>query len=142
MPAVRAIGLLEKAGLVPQRRHIVSTKPKDTVVSAQPPARSTLARKATVVLMISNGPALAVVPSLIGQPEPQGVSSLTALGLKANVFRVASGQAQGTVVAQNPSSGTKARKGAQVRLNVATGPPPAFSRPRRRLLPPRRNRRR
>jgi len=124
MPIGKAVSALAKAGLVPQPRPVASTKPKGTVVSEQPSAQSKLARGAKVILGISNGPPLAVVPSAVGQPEQTAIASLTALGLKANVVQVPSAQAKGTVVAQYPRSGTKVRKSSRVRLNVASGAKP------------------
>jgi beta-lactam-binding protein with PASTA domain len=88
---------------------------------SKPPAHPKLARAAKVDVLVSNGPPLALVPSLIGQPEQAAVASLGALGLKANVVQVPSTQKSGTVIAQNPKSGTKAPEDSSVRLNVATG---------------------
>jgi beta-lactam-binding protein with PASTA domain len=121
MTAAKAATTLQKAGFVPVRRLTASPKPKGIVVGEQPPARTKLVRAAKVNVLVSNGPPLAVVPSLIGQPEQAAVASLGALGLKAHVVQVPSTQKSGIVVAESPKSGTKAPKDSSVRLNVAIG---------------------
>jgi beta-lactam-binding protein with PASTA domain len=121
MPAPKAVAALAKAGFVPVRRLTASPKPKGTVVGEQPPALTKLARGATIGVLISGGPPLAVVPSLVSQTEQAATSSLSALGLKANVVQVSSTQQAGMVVAQNPKPGTKVPSSSSVRLNVSSG---------------------
>jgi beta-lactam-binding protein with PASTA domain len=123
MPVAKAAALLATVGLVPQARTTASSKQKGTVVSGQPPPHTRVARGGKVLLLISNGPALVVVPSLVGQQELSAVSALGTLGLNAHPVQVPGRAQAGTVLAQNPRSGTKVHKGAQVRLNVSKGPP-------------------
>ena len=135
MPAAKAAAALTKAGFVPVQQLTTSPKPKGTVVDEKPPASTRLRRGARITLLVSNGRPLAVVPSLIGQTQPAAESSLNALGLKATIVHVASGQKAGTVIAQNPASGTKAPKGSSVRLNVSRGGPTSGTSQRGKPVP-------
>jgi beta-lactam-binding protein with PASTA domain len=61
------------------------------------------------------------VANLRGLSEAAAASKLTALGLKANVFRVPASQAAGTVIAQAPAPDARVQKGTAVRINVSKG---------------------
>jgi beta-lactam-binding protein with PASTA domain len=129
LPVTKAVVLIQKPGFVAQKTLVASKKPNGTVVSQQPAPRSKLARGGAVLLAVSRGPGLAVLPSLVGQTEQAAIAALTSLGLEANAVRVPSPQTTGTVVAQNPKAGEKVLKGSKVRLNIASGAPTATATP-------------
>lgn len=92
-------------------------------VIAQKPGAGTQAEKGSVVaLTVSKGPSSVAVPNLISLTVGDAVAQLTQLGLQSNVVNVPSSQSAGTVVAQNPGSGTEVDRGSTVRLNVSKGP--------------------
>jgi beta-lactam-binding protein with PASTA domain len=66
-------------------------------------------------------PAEVAVPSLSGSLQP-ATQQLTRAGLRVSVAYVPSTQPIGTVVAQSPESGAKAKTGSQVTVNVSWGP--------------------
>jgi serine/threonine-protein kinase len=61
------------------------------------------------------------VPNTVSLTEAEAVADLTKAGLKADVVQVPSNARVGTVVAQNPKSGTSVDPGSTVRLNVSKG---------------------
>jgi beta-lactam-binding protein with PASTA domain len=65
------------------------------------------------------------MPRVVGQSGQQAVATLRALGLSPTTATVRSSQPRGTVVGQNPGSGTKLARGRPVRLTLAAGPPSA-----------------
>jgi len=75
---------------------------------------------ATVQIGVSEGPATAEVPSVVGATEADARTQLTEAGFEVNAVQVFSDQPEGQVVAQNPSSGEE-QKGSTVRINVSKG---------------------
>jgi beta-lactam-binding protein with PASTA domain len=65
--------------------------------------------------------AQASVPDVVGSTLPSSVAQMRAERLLADSYPVASDEGGGTVVAQNPVSGTTVDVGSIVRLNVSTG---------------------
>jgi serine/threonine-protein kinase len=92
------------------------TVPKGRVIS-QDPRDGTLFRGDTVTLVVSKGPVLVAVPSVVGQQLDQARSALEAAGFKVEVRR-ALGGFFGTVRLQDPAGGTKAPKGSTVTLTI------------------------
>jgi eukaryotic-like serine/threonine-protein kinase len=88
----------------------------------QKPAGGTKApRASTVTLGVSKGGAKVTVPNVVGQTEAAAVTAIHAQGLDATVTLVPSAKPRQTVVAQNPTAGTKVDQGSAVRLNVSKG---------------------
>jgi eukaryotic-like serine/threonine-protein kinase len=84
--------------------------------------------------------ALVAVPDVAGTTSSEATATLRAAGFEVNVEPVPSDRPPGTVVAQNPPPGTKAKKGTSVRINVAQPAqettPPATSAPAATTAPP------
>jgi beta-lactam-binding protein with PASTA domain len=99
-----------------------SDKPKDIVLSQSPPSGTKVAKGAKVLLIVSQGQQLVLVPPLQGMSQERAVSALQQAGLKVTIVQVPSTQKLGTVVAQNPPPGEKVKKGAVVQLSVSRGP--------------------
>ncbi len=75
-----------------------------------------------IVLRVSTGQAVGV-PALADLTAEAAQARLAAAGLVAEVTQQASDTvAQGTVISQDPASGTVVRKGSTVRIVVSSGP--------------------
>ncbi len=62
-----------------------------------------------------------LVAGVVGLPLARAVRTLRAIGAEPNVYPVPSSAPRGTVVAQHPRPGTRARAGDPVRVNVSAG---------------------
>ncbi|WP_434619173.1 protein kinase domain-containing protein [Arthrobacter sp. A5] len=95
------------------------------IVLSQDPAAKTQQRGATLVnLVVSKGPTPVPVPNVVGQSKEAAQKALTDLGLTTQVAPDTVFDKQipaGSVVSQNPASGTAA-KGSAVTLTVSKGP--------------------
>ena len=92
------------------------TVPKGSVIS-QSPATGTLFQGDAIVLVVSKGPQMVLVPPVIGKQEGEATSILEALGLKVKIER-AFGGFFGTVRLQSVDPGTNAPKGSTITLTV------------------------
>jgi serine/threonine-protein kinase len=98
-----------------------STVGKGLVVSSNPPQGNNVAANTLVTLYVSTGAAPVAVPNVVGQPETQAQSTLQSKGFQVQVkTNPNSTQPSGTVISQNPSSGTAA-PGSTVTLTVSGG---------------------
>src|SRR5205085_8628743 len=116
-----AARLLATAKLKGQPRVVPSEKPKNTVVDQTPGAGSKVSPGTIVFYSVSKGPQLVAVPSVRGLTVGKASQTLRAAGLVPVPRQVSSPEKVGTVVAQSPLPGAKARPGSRVRINVATG---------------------
>jgi len=86
--------------------------PEDRVVGTDPGAGSEVPWGSTVVLRVSKGPDLVVVPQVVGLSKKEAEQRLREAGLEAHyVLPVGS-----RVVEQSPAPGEKAKRGSGVRL--------------------------
>ena len=92
-----------------------------TVFRQIPPAGSRLDKGSAVQLLNSSGPSTISVPNAVGLTEADGRDRLVAAGLEVTETRVFADAKPGTIVAQSPAAGSKAAKGAAVRVNVSKG---------------------
>jgi beta-lactam-binding protein with PASTA domain len=97
--------------------------PEGDVISVSPPPGEPLQRGRTVTLVVSKGPEGVVVPSLVGLKREEAERQLADTGLTAEVTERETTQPPGTVMAQEPASGTRVNKGTAVRLTVAKARP-------------------
>ena len=115
-----AVSRLEADGFKTDITHANADRPAGEVFEQSPTGGTKADDGSTVRIGVSEGPATAQVPSVVGTKESDARSQLTAAGFEVNSVQVFSDQPEGTVVAQNPSSG-EARKGSAVRINVSKG---------------------
>ena len=115
---------LTNAGFRSEVKRVASTRPKGIVLEQAPVAGVTAVRGTTVKLNVSSGVKPVVVPRLIGQTQGAAVSTLTAVGLEAELRNVPSAQPAGLVVAQNPPAGKEVEKGSSVKVNISSGTGP------------------
>jgi beta-lactam-binding protein with PASTA domain len=131
LPRSEAESLLREAGFEVRPFEVPSGEPKGTVVAQNPPGGSRAAEGDSVRINLSTGragtapaPVQVTVPDMVGLPLRQASRQLREEGFVVRVFYVPSGEREGTIVAQRPSGGATARRGASVRLNVSEGPRP------------------
>jgi serine/threonine-protein kinase len=111
---------LAEAGLPVSVILVFSEAAEGQVTDQDPPAGEQVPEDTTVRLDVSKGTGEVDVPSVVGLPRDEAVSTVEAAGLRTNVVTVPSAEPVGTVVAQNPTGGV-AREGSAVRLNVSSG---------------------
>ena len=90
--------------------------PKGSVIS-QSPATGTVFQGDLVTLVVSKGPQLVAVPSVIGQQLSEARKTLADLGFNVQVDRAFGGYF-GTVRLQSIDAGTRAPKGTTITLTV------------------------
>jgi beta-lactam-binding protein with PASTA domain len=96
--------------------------PAGTVIWQDPPPGTVLQPNSVVQLVLSAGPALVVVPDVVGLNVPEARTILAAAGVRVgSVDSSAAGQEQGVVLATRPSAGIGRPKGAAVALVVSRG---------------------
>ena len=98
--------------------------PSGDVLWQDPPPGTTLPPNATVQLVVSEGPAPATVPDVIGFALPAAEQVVEAAGLKVGRADTVRGGAEesGVVIATRPAPGNGRPRGATVDL-VVSGPP-------------------
>ncbi|MDA0161995.1 PASTA domain-containing protein [Solirubrobacter ginsenosidimutans] len=96
---------------------------KGDVISTSPKAGESLTKGRTVTLTISQGSEGITVPKVVGLQQADAVAQLEQLGLTADVTEQETTQPAGTVMEQDPPSGTSVNKGAAVTLTVAAERP-------------------
>jgi serine/threonine-protein kinase len=99
-------------------------QPKGAIAAQYPAPGARVRRGSDVKLSVSRGPSELKVPSLVGLPLGRARRLLVDEGLQlGDIARVHSDlAARDEVIAQEPASGTEARRGATVHLLVSDGP--------------------
>jgi len=92
------------------------TVPSGTVISQNPISGASVTAGSAVNLMVSSGPALVIVPGVVGQVQSAAEAVLTGAGLTVGTVP------SGTVISQNPISGASVTAGSAVNLVVSSGP--------------------
>jgi eukaryotic-like serine/threonine-protein kinase len=109
----QAQGQLQQAGLVVEVEQVdAPDKPAGEVLDQDPKPGAGVEKDTKIKLKVSKGPALVVVPRVIGAPCQQGKQALEALGLPVTV----QGNDQATVQLQNPTENTQVPPGTGVVL--------------------------
>jgi serine/threonine-protein kinase len=121
LAAADAVKALQERKLSPTLQQRPSQEAPGTVLAQSPKPGARAKRGTNVVLQVAKGKAAVAVPDVVGQSQPQAVSTLQQAGLKTASAQVPSSQPKGTVVAQNPAAGQKASQGSSVRLNISNG---------------------
>jgi len=98
---------------------------RDTVISVDPAPGESMRRGGVVRLVISDGPAPATVPELVGLSEAKARRLVEAQGLAFTVNKKPSDTVpKGDVVSQNLAAGTGVAKKTTVEVTVSQGPAP------------------
>jgi serine/threonine-protein kinase len=105
---------MESVGFKVQRKDVYSDAypTPGTVVSTDPAGPAKVAKGATIVVSVSQGPETTDVPSVIGMNLNQAQNKLE----KAGFVVAAEGRLRGTVRGQDPEAGTKAKRGSVVTI--------------------------
>src|SRR5918996_2887222 len=121
LPEREAVRKLDKAGFrVKSVARFSDEVPAGRAIGTDPSEGTELAREETVTLRVSKGPNLVDVPSVLGLDQAIAESRLRRADLVPNVETEESAAAEGTVITQDPGSGTVPR-GSEVTIVVSTG---------------------
>ena len=116
----RARIVLESSGFVVSVDTAHSQVPRGLILEIVPPADTILALPAGIRVVVSLGPALVPMPSVLGLAQEEAVQLLDSLGLVVSdvqeVFRF--GRDQGIVVEQEPVAEIELERGSEVQLSV------------------------
>ena len=119
---VQAEKLLKDSGLAPKVEKQPSDKVAETHVIHQDPAAGRSAKKdSTVTIVVSSGPDVVVIPTVIGMDVNAAVALVQKAGLVPEIDLRASSVAKGLVSGTDPTQSPVAR-GSKLRLFVSTGP--------------------
>jgi serine/threonine-protein kinase len=111
---------LRDAGFKTSVKQVFSDSvPKGEVISTSPKGGTQATKGRTVTLTVSQGSEGIAVPKVVGLQRAEAESQLQAAGLTADVTEQESTQPPGTVMKQDPPTGTSVDKGAAVKLTVA-----------------------
>jgi eukaryotic-like serine/threonine-protein kinase len=121
LPEREAVKKLRRAGFrVDPKQRASSDFDAGRVIGTQPREGTNLERGQTVTLVVSKGPAVVEVPSVLGLQQDEADSEIEAAGLLPNVETEDSTEAEGTVIAQDPGPGS-APRGSEVTITVSIG---------------------
>ncbi len=100
------------------------TVPAGKVLAQDPPAGTSVALGSAVNLVISSGPALVVVPDVVGQAQTDAEAAIAAAGLSVGTLALNNSDTvpAGNVISQDPPAGTSVAPGRAVNLVVSLGP--------------------
>jgi beta-lactam-binding protein with PASTA domain/predicted Ser/Thr protein kinase len=125
-PEARATKTLEDAGFrVRDKRSPSRSVRKGLVIASQPPADRMIERNSVVTLIVSAGPKLVQVPSVVGTQQDAAEAALRDAGLTPVVERRNSDAPDGQVIAQDPVAGATVKANANVIVTVSKGLPAA-----------------
>jgi serine/threonine-protein kinase len=93
--------------------------PEGDVIKSSPQGGSSLTKGRTVTITVSTGPSGIAVPKVVGLQQAEAEAQIQGAGLQAEVTEQETTQPPGTVMKQDPASGTRVERGATVRLTVA-----------------------
>lgn len=115
--------ILQAQGLRIEVRRVPSSKPADTVLGQSPRPGVTVPRGAVFVTVSKGQPQATgvVVPDVIGEDQSTATSDLQAAGFTVSTLSQTTTDPtqDGTVVAEQPSGGTRAARGSKVTITVA-----------------------
>jgi serine/threonine-protein kinase len=101
-------------------REASSSVDSGKVIRTDPPAGDRVDEGSTVTIIVSSGPEQTSVPNVLGMTAEQAKAEIEGAGFVFRQGGTAPSNASddGKVVAQNPSGGTKAEKGATVTVTI------------------------
>jgi eukaryotic-like serine/threonine-protein kinase len=126
-PAQQARRNLERKGFVVREDQRPSSTVRAGLATAtEPPAGTEVERASRVTLVVSSGPRLVGVPSVVGLQQDVAESTLRDAGLIPNIEQRDSDEPAGEVIAQDPASGETVGRHTTVTVVVSTGAGSAF----------------
>jgi len=122
-PADEARERLEDAGFRVREEEAPSATVADgDVIETRPDAGTPIDRGSAVTMVVSSGPELATVPSVVGEPRGAATSELQGAGFQVSVQEAPSDSQPGTVTGQTPGGGARVAAGSTVTITVAAPP--------------------
>jgi len=122
-PLDEATQILSNAGFRWTTRQVFSPgAPEGQVIKQNPKPGEQAEKGASVVLTVSRGQELAIVPDVLQQTRESAESELRDAGFVSEAVLVDSDSPQGLVVAQDPDPGSERPKGETVQISVSKGP--------------------
>ena len=91
------------------------------VISSTPAGGAEVECESTITLLVSKGPNLVSLPSVLGRQQEEAQSTLERLGFIVNVDTRDADEPEGTVIAQDPGPGSRLLRGDNVTIVVSTG---------------------
>jgi len=115
-------GVKLRVGTVAQQTS--NTVAAGKVASQDPPTGSSLAQGAPVNLVISSGPQMVAVPKVEGLTQAAATTAIVGTTLKIGTVtqQTSDTAATGSVISQDPASGTSVAQGSPVNLVISSGP--------------------
>jgi len=121
---VQAVRELHKAGLEVTTDPEFSDKvKKDFAIRTVPPEGTEVTKGTRVRLLVSQGPEQVTVPDVTGLTRESAEGRLRDEGLEVSAEEQESDVAEGDVISQNPTAGTRVSRGDTVTIVVSTGTP-------------------
>jgi beta-lactam-binding protein with PASTA domain/predicted Ser/Thr protein kinase len=113
---------IRQAGLRPNRVN----RPHETVALGvvfrqNPEAGERVPKGNAVQIFVSTGKPRVAVPDVLGAREAAAIVTIRAAGLEPDAREIFSDKPTGTVIAQDPTGGTRVVKGTTVRINISKG---------------------
>lgn len=98
--------------------------PSGSVISQNPAAGGSVPQGTSVSLVISLGPAMVNVPNVLGMLQANAEVAVTSVGLKVGAISTKNSDtvAAGSVISQDPLSGSFVPQGSSVNLVISLGP--------------------
>jgi serine/threonine-protein kinase len=118
---------LEAAGLVTDVERTNSDDVlADIVIGTDPSSQTQVPNGAKITIIVSNGPSMSTVPSLVGKIEGDSINTLADAGFKVgtSVKKYDDSIPKGEVMTQEPEAGKSVRHDSTVTLTVSDGPKP------------------
>lgn len=120
-PAQDATKRLRAQNLQVDSREVFSNTNPGNVARVEPPAGAKVECESVVTILVSKGPNLVTVPSLIGLEEADAEAQIRDLGLTPNVDTENSDAPEGEVIGQDPGPDSQLKKGTEVVITVSNG---------------------
>ncbi|MEJ7824125.1 MAG: Stk1 family PASTA domain-containing Ser/Thr kinase [Solirubrobacteraceae bacterium] len=104
--------------------NVTSDKPRNLVIGQDPAGGTSADEGSKVTLNVSEGPALQDVADVVGDGRRAARRTLMKAGFKVGDDRLTASDsvAKDRVIAQSPSGGSSARRGATITLDISSGP--------------------
>jgi beta-lactam-binding protein with PASTA domain len=111
-----------KVGTVTQQSS--NTVATDKIITQYPPSGSSVAEGSQVQLLISSGPEMVAVPNVEGSTQAAATTAITEAKLKVGTAaqQTSNTVAPGSVISQDPASGSSLAEGSPVNLVISSGP--------------------
>lgn len=124
-PGSQAERILTATGFQVEIQNIPDLRSSGLVVGTVPGAGTSVPMPATVRLLISSGPPLVAIPSVVGMLDGEARNSITSLGLRVgDILRIYQPEmARSVVLAQRPVAGDTVRAGRSIDLWVVSHEP-------------------